>query len=117
MNPYYVPQYMQQPQWQPVQQIPQTAQETKVVPYFVDTAEQLSTINPMPNVIYLGINTKDGKIFMRRMNNDGLMELKTYSVVGEHTKRTDTQEILGRLAKIEKKLGVSNERNVIDVTK
>lgn len=116
MNPYYVPPYMQQPQWQQVQQAPQGQSETKVVPYFVDTAEQLSTINPMPNVIYLGLNIKDGKIFMRRMNNDGLMELKTYSVVGEHTKRTDTQEILGRLAKIEKKLGVSNGRNIIDVT-
>lgn len=115
MNPYYVPPYMQQPQWQSVQQVPQAQVEPKVIPYFVDTAEQLSTINPMPNVIYLGINTKDGKIFMRRMNNDGLMELKTYSVVGEHTKKTDVQEILGRLAKIEKKLGVNNGRNVIDV--
>ncbi len=116
MNPYYVPPYMQQQQWQPVQQLPQNQVETKVIAYFVDTAEQLSTINPMPNVIYLGINTKDSKIFMRRMNNDGLMELKTYSVVGEHTKKTDTQEILGRLAKIEKKLGVNNGRNIIDVT-
>ncbi len=117
MNPYYVPPYMQQQQqWQPVQQLPQQQVETKVVSYFVDTAEQLSTINPMPNVIYLGINIKDGKIFMRRMNNDGLMEVKTYSVSGEHTKKTDTQEILGRLSKIEKKLGVRNERNIIDIT-
>ena len=115
MNPYYVPPYQQQ-QWQTVQQLPQTQVETKVVSYFVDTAEQLSTINPMPNVIYLGINAKAGKIFMRRMNNDGLMEVKTYSVVGEQTKKTDTQEILVRLAKIEKKLGVGNGRNVIDVT-
>ena len=69
----------------------------------------------MPNVIYLGINIKDGKIFMRRMNNDGLMEMKTYSVIGEHTKKTDTQEILSRISKIEKKLGVKNERHVIDI--
>jgi len=116
MNPYYVPPYMQQQWQQPVQQVPQAHSETRVVSYFVDTAEQLSTINPMPNVIYLGLNIKDGKVFMRRMNNDGLMELKTFSVVGEHTKRTDMQEVLGRLSKIEKKLGVGNGRNVIDVT-
>ena len=113
MNPYYVPPYNQQ--WQTIQQLPQQV-ETKVMSYFVDTAEQLSTINPMPNVLYLGINLKAGKIFMRRMNNDGLMEVKTYSVIGEQTKKTDSQEILSRLAKIEKKIGIGNGRNVIDVT-
>jgi len=113
MNPYYTPPYIQQAQ--PIQPLPQHV-EPRVVSYFVDTAEQLSTINPMPNIIYLGLNTRDGKIFMRRMNNDGLMEVKTYSLVNEATKKTDTQEILSRLAAIEKKMGVVNESNVIDIT-
>ena len=116
MNPYYTPPYMQQPQAQPIQQLPQQHMEQRVVSYFVDSAEQLSTLNPMPNIIYLGINTRDQKIFVRRMNNDGLMEIKTYSVVGEQTKKTDTQEILSRLEAIEKKIGVTNEPHVIDVT-
>lgn len=116
MNPYnnfqqYNPPYMQQAQ--PIQQLPQQHMEQRVVSYFVDRAEQLATINPMPNTIYLGINTKDGKIFMRRMNNDGLMEVKTYSLVTEQTKKTDTQEILERIVNIEKKLnmGGTNEPN------
>lgn len=116
MNPYYTPPYMQQPQAQPIQQLPQQHMEQRVVSYFVDNAEQLSTINPMPNIIYLGINTHDQKIFVRRMNNDGLMEVRTYSVVNEQTKRTDSQEILSRLEAIEKKIGVTNEPHVIDVT-
>ena len=116
MNPYYTPPYMQQPQAQPIQQLPQQHMEQRVVSYFVDSAEQLSTLNPMPNIIYLGINTRDQKIFVRKMNNDGLMEIKTYSVVGEQTKKTDTQEILSRLEAIEKKIGVTNEPHVIDVT-
>lgn len=70
----------------------------------------------MPNTLYLGFNNRDGKIFMRRMNNDGLVELKTFSLQLDQTRKTDTQEILGRLEKIEKKLGVVNESNVIDVT-
>lgn len=115
MNPYYTPPYMQQPQAQPIQQLPQQHMEQRVVSYFVDTAEQLSTVTPMPNIIYLGINTRDQKIFVRRMNNDGLMEIKTYSVVGEQTKKTDTQEILSRLEAIEKKIGGTNEPHVIDV--
>lgn len=115
MNPYYTPPYMQQPQAQPIQQLPQQHMEQRVVSYFVDNAEQLSTINPMPNIIYLGINTRDHKIFMRRMNNDGLMEVRTYSIVNEQTKKTDMQEILGRLDAIEKKIGANNEPHVIDV--
>lgn len=117
MNPYnyYVPPYMQ-PQAQPIQQLPQQHMDQKVVSYFVDSAEQMSTITPMPNIIYLGLS-RDGKIFMRRMNNDGLMEMKTFSVQAEQTKKTDAQEILDRLANIEKKLniGVIDESNVIDV--
>lgn len=118
MNPYnnysYIPPYMQQAQ--PIQPIPQQHLEQKVVSYFVDSAEQLASITPMPNTIYMGINTKDNRIFLRRMNNDGLMEIKTYSLANEQTKKTDTQEILDRITRIEKKLGVTNESNVIDVT-
>lgn len=118
MNPYnYYNPYMQQPQAQPIQQLPQQHTEAKVISYFVDKAEQLATINPMPGVIYLGINTKDDKIFLRRMNNDGLMEVKAYSLVTEQTKKTDMQEVLDRLFNIERKLNIggTNEPNVIDV--
>ena len=112
MNPYNYP-YMQQ-------QIPQLPHnfEPKIVSYTVDSAEQLSTLPPIPNTIYLGVSRDGSKIFQRRMNNDGLMEVKTYSLVIEQTKKTDTQEILDRIASIEKKLniGVANEPNVIDVT-
>ena len=125
MNPYtnfnpYMPQYMQnsQPaQAQPIQHIPQPA-EPKVVSYAVDSAEQLASITPLPNTIYLGISRDGSKIFQRRMNNDGLVEVKTYSLAGEKTKKTDTQEILDRITSIERKLniGVIDESNVIDVT-
>ena len=113
MNPYYTPPYMQQPQ--PVQPLPQRP-EQKVLSYFVDSAEQMSTIIPLPNTIYLGISHDGGKIFQRRMNNDGMVEVKTYTLVNEQTKKTDAQEILSRLANIERKIGVVNESNVIDVT-
>lgn len=120
MNPYnnfqpYIPPYMQQPQAQTMQHVPQPT-EPKVVTYSVETVEQMAAINPMPNTLYLGINHKDGKIFMKRMNNDGLIDVKTYSLVTEQTKKTDMQEVLSRLANIEKKIGVANESHVIDVT-
>ena len=110
MNPYmnynqYTPPYMAP---QPIQQIPHPI-EPKVVTYTVDSAEQLSGITPMPNTVYLGISRDGSRIFQRRMNNDGLMEIKTFERIDEQTKKTDMQEILGRLEAIEKKLGATNE--------
>ncbi len=115
MNPYYM-QMMQQAGQQhgmPLQNIPQQPViKPTVIPYNVETAEQMSAIVPMPNTIYLGINDKDRKIFIKRMNNDGLTDVQTYILAGEQTKKTDTQEILARLANLESKLlsmGVKNE--------
>lgn len=117
MNPYnnypYQP-YAPQPQAMPIQHLPQQI-EPKIVTYTVESAEQLSTINPMPNTIYLGLNHRDGKIFLRRMNNDGLMETKIYVLTGEQTKKTDTQEILGRLENIEKKLNIGGNNESTNV--
>lgn len=109
MNPYnnyYNPPYMQQP----VQHL-----EPRVLPYIVDSVDQLSSFQPAPNTIYVGVARDGTKVFQRRMNNDGLMETKTYSLINEQTKKTDIQEVLDRLSNIEKKLGVVNESNVIDV--
>jgi hypothetical protein len=63
----------------------------------------------MPNTIYLGIARDGSKIFQRRMNNDGLMEVKTFSLAVEQTKKTDMQEILERISNIEKKMEVKDE--------
>ena len=117
MNPYYMQmmqQAGQQPQHgMPLQNIPQQSViRPTVIPYNVETAEQMSAIIPMPNTIYLGINDKERKIFIKRMNNDGLTDVQTYILAGEQTKKTDTQEILERIANIENKLlniGVKDE--------
>lgn len=92
------------------QQMPQIQHiEPKILSYTVDSVEQLSTLPPMPNTIYLGLARDGSKIFQRRMNNDGLMEIKTFSLVVEQTKKTDMQEILDRISEIEKKIGGTNE--------
>ena len=113
MNPYTYNQYPQQYiQPQPMQQLPQHM-EPRVVTYTVDTAEQMSGITPLPNTIYLGVNVRSDKIFLRRINNDGQIETKTFSVVGEQTKKPDMQEVLARLETIEKKLS-EGERHESD---
>lgn len=102
MNPYNNYPYIQQ-----APMIPQHL-EPKIMSYTVDSVEQLATLPPVPNTIYLGISRDGSKIFQRRMNNDGLMEVKTYSLVIEQTKKTDTQEILDRIASIEKRLNIGD---------
>lgn len=102
MNPYNNYPYIQQ-----APMIPQHL-EPKIMSYTVDSVEQLATLPPIPNTIYLGISRDGSKIFQRRMNNDGLMEVKTYSLVIEQTKKTDTQEILDRIASIEKRLNIGD---------
>lgn len=102
MNPYNNYPYIQQ-----TPMMPQHL-EPKIMSYTVDSVEQLATLPPIPNTIYLGISRDGGKIFQRRMNNDGLMEVKTYSLVIEQTKKTDTQEILDRIASIEKRLNIGD---------
>ena len=92
------------------QQMPQIQHiEPRILSYTVDSIEQLATLPPMPNTIYLGLARDGSKIFQRRMNNDGLMEIKTFSLVVEQTKKTDMQEILDRISEIEKKIGGTNE--------
>lgn len=122
MNPYtnynpYIPPYMQpqshaqpQSQGQTIQTLSQPAQQ-QIYAYFVKTADQLNSIQPMPNTIYLGINADSDQIFVRRMNNDGITELKTYTLAGEQKKKTELQVISERLDSIEKKLniGATNE--------
>lgn len=93
------------------QQIPQIQQhiEPRILSYPVDSGEQLATLPPMPNTIYVGISRDGSKMFQRRMNNDGLMELKTFVLQQEQTKKTDMQEILERISNIEKKIGGQDE--------
>lgn len=109
MNPYNAYTYAQQA---PV--LPQHL-EPKIIPYTVDSAEQLSTLPPMPNTIYIGISRDGSKVFQRKMNNDGLMEVKTYALAVEQTKKPDTQEILERLSQIEKKLNMGGTDESTDV--
>lgn len=96
-------------QSQPIQPLSQP----QVFTSFVKSAEQLNTINPMPNTLYVGINTDAQQIFVKRMNNDGITELKTYTLAGEQKKKSELQLILDELHGIKKhlKIGRQNESN------
>ncbi len=118
-NNYNMP--MQQPQT--IQNVAQTVQP-QLYSYFVKQAADLATPNIMPNTLYLGINSGQKEIYIRKMNNDGNIELETYTLSSGKKEKSELQAIVDRLDSIEQKLaelpaqrqtltlkGKDNERN------
>jgi hypothetical protein len=82
--------------------------------YFVKSQNDLNSVNVMPNYYYLGINADSDEIYVKRMNNDGLVEVKTYSLQSEKKEKTDFQAVFDRLDGIEKKLSeLSTQRSIL----
>jgi hypothetical protein len=73
----------------------------------VKTPEELTGLNVMPNVFYLGINRDKKEIYLRRMNNDGNIETESYSLSGGMEEKNDIKTILERLENIERRLNES----------
>lgn len=108
-NPYAYPQN--------IQNVTQQVQKQASC-YFVKAPEELAGVNIMPNIFYIGINREGKEIYVRRMNNDGNIEVETYTLSSGKKEKTDIQAILERLDTIESKLkGVSNESVTKSVAK
>lgn len=98
-NNYNMP--MQQPQT--IQNVAQPVQP-QLYSYFVKQAADLATPNIMPNTLYLGINSGQKEIYIRKMNNDGNIELETYTLSSGTKEKTELQAIVERLESIERKI-------------
>lgn len=106
-NPFFN-QYIDPYRSQTIQNISRNIQPQSYC-YFVNSPSDLNGINVMPNTFYLGINSDRNEIYMRCMNNDGLIDVKTYSLHSEKKEKTDFQAIFDRLDSIEKKISdISN---------
>lgn len=103
---YPMPTGYMNPQAQAIQNIQPTQPQSYC--YFVRSSNDLNGINVMPNTYYLGINTDNNEIYVRRMNNDGLIDIKTYSLQSEKKEKTDFQAVFDRLDEIEKKISEIN---------
>lgn len=107
----YLAYQLQQQQQQPIQNLNVQPQSQC---YFVRSPNDLSNINVMPNNYYLGINTDSNEIYVKRMNNDGLIELKTFTLKSEQKEKTEFQAVFDRLDSIEKKLSeISTSRQTL----
>lgn len=102
--------YQQWPQPQPIQNLNQSVQPQASC-YFVNSPEELSSVNLMPNNVYLGINQNTKEIYVRRMDNNGLIQLETYTMASNVEEKNDYKLILEQLTEINRKLGKENKND------
>lgn len=107
-------QYYQQhqPAMQPIQNMNQIQTQPQASCFFVNTVEDLNNIqNITPNNVYLGINQGTKEIYVRKMNNNGIIELETYSLTSNIEEKNDYKLILEQLAIINEKLTGKENRD------
>lgn len=79
-------------------------QQPQAVCYFVNGAPEMGNINLMPNIVYIGINSQNKELYLRKLNNDGTTDFETYKMESGKQEKNDIQIILDRLSTIEQKL-------------
>lgn len=116
-NPYTQPNpYAQtQQQAQPIQTIPQQTQ--KVVCYSVSGKGDMQNLDAFPNVYYVGINNSNKEIYVKTMNNNGIIDLDTYVLSKGEQESSNLKTIMDKLESIELKLKeTENEHSRNDAT-
>lgn len=100
---------------QPVQTIQQSMPQMQSLAYFVGSEAEMKNISPELNTMYIGINAKDKEIYVKRLTNDGLVDMEKYTLASTENKPKDKdaetiQTILAKVEAIENKIGA------VDVT-
>ncbi len=72
--------------------------------YMVKNENDLAGVNVMPNAVYIGLNADAKEIYLRKMNNDGKIEVESYVLKSAQKEKTEVQAILERLYSIEQKI-------------
>lgn len=90
----------------PYNYMPQTIQQMQPqgALYFVKSSQDLPSVNIMPNNYYVGLNQDAKEIYIKKMNNDGKLEIENYVLKEEIKEKTDIEKIFDRLDSIEKRL-------------
>ena len=91
---------------QPIQNVSVQSQASC---FFVKSPEELAGINIMPNVFYLGINRDKREVYIRRMNNDGNIEVENYSLSVGTEEKTDLKKIMEEINDLKKRFTEAGE--------
>ena len=98
-----------------IQNLSQTV-ATQSQTYFVNSPKDMEKIQPALNVMYIGINKDKNEIYLRQINNAGLIDFSTYSLITGEQEKNDFAKIMERIDKLETKIGVVNANNATNGT-
>lgn len=76
----------------------------QAVCYFVKSIQDLNSVDILPGVYYLGINSDGKELYVRKINDDGNIGLETYTLAVEKKEKSELQQIADRLSNIERQL-------------
>ena len=96
---------MQMPTMPQQQTQAQTIQKIEKKPfqascYFVKSPDEFN-VDVLPGVYYVGINESEQELYIRKINDLGNPEFKTYKISEEKKEKTELQVIAERLENIE----------------
>ena len=100
------------------QSFPQTIQtlQPQFQLFSVNASSDLSSVPVMPGVAYVGINSNGQEIYVRQMDNDGNIVLKTFKLSGGIQEQSELRAISLALEEIKDYIkGGRNESNVTTI--
>lgn len=115
MYPQAQQQQAQGQQGQVIQTIPQQTQ--RVICYSVSGKGDMQGLDAFPNVYYVGINNSNKEIYVKTLNNNGIIDLDTYVLSKGEQESSNLKTIMDKLESIELKLKeTENEHSRNDAT-
>jgi hypothetical protein len=84
---------------------------TQVQCYFVSSEKDLEKIQMSYNVVYVGINKEKNEVYLRQINNSGLIDFNKYGLISGGQEKNDFSKIMERLDRIENKYLAKGEQH------
>jgi len=113
-NQYQFDFYSRQPHNQ-IQTINQSIPK-QVQCYFVSGEKDLEKIQMNYNVIYVGINKEKNEIYLRQINDNGLIDSNKYGLLSGVQEKDDFSKIMERLDSIENKFLAKGDNHANNIT-
>ena len=79
--------------------------QNEVQVFYVNNPQDMERINPMQNVVYIGINSSTKEIYVRQLNGIGLIDFDVYVRQSGEQQKNDLTKILDKLDEIMKGKG------------
>lgn len=84
--------------------------------YFVTDEKDMEKIQLNYNVVYVGINKDKNEVYLRQINNNGLIDSNKYGLVSESQEKDEFSKIMERLDRMESKFLMRGNKNANNTT-